>query len=350
MDEIIDTFIELVKIDSPSGHEEKVRNYLADRLSKMGLHPSVDKAGNMLLKIHGEGEPVLLSAHMDTVEPGCGIKPKRVDGIIKSDGTTILGADNKVAVAAILQVLTNLPKKHRPIEVVFSVREETDSGIDSFDFSKLRSKIGIAADRGSEIGSVVMSSPWIENLEIEVIGKIAHSGLPEDGINALTIASNAITDLKWGRVDEKTTANIGLIEGGTAMNSVPSRVTLTGEVRSFSKKLMDKQILKIEKTFKRIAKKHGGKVHFKREKYCAGYNLKPSNPALKQFAKSCKEYDIKVKYEKSFGGSDANSFIAHGIIVTNVGEGSKDPHTLKESVSVENLVKITKLLSTYVSM
>ncbi|KKR30153.1 MAG: hypothetical protein UT61_C0012G0023 [Candidatus Woesebacteria bacterium GW2011_GWA1_39_8] len=350
MEKVTRTFIDLVKIDSPSGEEDGVRKYLIMKLSSLGIKSVTDKVGNLFVKVDGAGEPVLLSAHMDTVEPGRGIIPKVVNGVVKSDGSTILGADNKAAVAAILTVLGNLPDSHRSLEIVFSVCEETDGGIESFDFNQLKSKIGIAPDRGSKIGNVVLAAPWIDNFEIEVHGRIVHSSVPEKGINALTAASRAMVALEWGRPDKETTTNMGIIHGGSVMNSIPSKVDLTGEVRSFSEKSLEKNIVKIRDTFEKEAKKIGAKIAFRRESYCKGYSYKKTDYSVVYFKKVCDRLKIPLSYEKSFGGSDANSFIAHGISVLNIGEGSKYPHTLREQVSEKDLFKLVELIATYITL
>ncbi|MBI4157697.1 M20/M25/M40 family metallo-hydrolase, partial [Candidatus Woesebacteria bacterium] len=249
MSKLTQTFIDLVRIDSPSGYEARARDFVVQRLAGLGIKSKIDKAGNVFAKVEGEGEPVIVCAHLDTVEPGRGIKPVVSGGFIKSSGETILGADDKVAVAAIICALEEAKEqgiKTKPLELIFTVREETDGGINEFDFGQLKAKYGVIADKASPIGTVVMSSPWIENLNIEIIGKTAHAGVPEKGINALTLTSEAISKLKWGRLDEKTTANIGLISGGSAMNSIPEKISLIGEVRSFSKDSLEENIKKIK--------------------------------------------------------------------------------------------------------
>jgi len=261
--DLVELFLTLVKIDSPSGNETEVCKFIASYLEKMGIKSKTDKVGNLFACVSGKGEPVILGAHMDTVEPGCGIKPKIEKGIIKSDGTTILGADNKIAIACILAAITKVPKENRKsLELVFSVREETNSGINEFDFSLLRGKVGLVADRASFVGVIVLSSPWIENLTVDVIGKSTHAGSPEKGINALSLASEAISKLTWGRISSKTTANIGTIKGGSAMNTIPEKIELVGEVRSFSESQLVKQVKKIRSVFTKTVEGNGGKLIF----------------------------------------------------------------------------------------
>ncbi|HLE49487.1 MAG TPA: M20/M25/M40 family metallo-hydrolase [Patescibacteria group bacterium] len=346
---LVETFIDLVKIDSPSGEEEKICVYIQKRLSAMGVKSQVDKSGNLFAKVDGVGVPVILSAHMDTVEPGKNIKPKIINGVIKSDGTTILGADNKIAIASIINALQQVnPNRRRSLEIVFSVREETDGGIADFDFSLLQGRTGILADKATDVGIIELASPWIENLEITINGLSAHSGSPEKGINALTVASNAITNLDWGRINDETTSNIGVISGGSVMNTIPEKVFLQGEVRSFSRKKLDNQIIKIKKTFESTTKKYAADLGFIANNYCNGYVFKKSDEYVDRVAGVMKSLGIKPKYEIAFGGSDANTFIKNGINLVNIGDGGRDPHTLKESVTIADLEKIAMIFTSYI--
>ena len=348
-EKLVQTFLELVQIDSPSGHEDKMRKYVIGKLKKLGIKSSVDKAGNILAKIDGEGELVLLSCHLDTVEPGRGIKPIIKNGVIRSDGTTILGADNKVTIAAILETLSSLKKNHRSIEVVFSVREETDSGISKFDFSGLKSKVGVVADSASPIGTIIIASPYITDLEIEITGKSAHSSIPENGINALTSVVSSLNSVKPGRFGNHSTFNVGLISGGSATNTIPGKVLLEGELRSFSNEEFNAMREKVKDVFRRKAKRYGVKIEYSEKPHSVGYRLNRSSKEVSEVRKAFKKLGLKPKYEKSFGGSDANSFIQHGIKVVNIGDGSKNSHTTKESVTVGNLVKLSEVFFFYVS-
>lgn len=348
---LLNTFLELVKIDSPSGEENEIRNYISMRLSNLSIPSIVDTAGNLLARVPGEGDPILICAHMDTVEPGRGVKPIVESGVIKSDGTTILGADNKIAIAAILECMEEIKNESRKnLELLFTVREETDGGINEFDCSVLNSKIGLIADRSSQIGSIVLSSPWINNLEITIIGRAAHAGMPEKGINALMILSKTLNDLTLGRINENTTFNIGLISGGEAMNSVPEKIKLIGEVRSFSKENLDSQTEKVSELFKDKANRLGGKAIINIEKYCDGYVYDKNDLAISQVSRVFSKMEIETVFEKSFGGSDANTLISNGIMAVNIGDGGEDPHTLKESVTLENLEKIKDVFVNYIKL
>jgi len=347
----LDLFLDLVKIDSPSGEESLVRDYVQSYLGNLGISSSVDSAGNLFARITGIGNPRILSAHLDTVEPGRGIQPRVENGRVTSGGTTILGADNKVAVAAFLTALSSVPPAgRRALELVLSVREETDGGISDFDFSQLHSRIGLIADRSAPVGTVVLSSPWIENLAITLTGLPAHAGLPEQGINALAPAATSLARLRWGRIDTKTTANIGLISGGSSMNTVPARVELVGEVRSFSPKLLARTLTRIHDVFTAVSLASQVELDFTRRSYCAGYVYTAKSPGVAAVASAMSALGLSAQFQTSFGGSDANTFAAHGIQVVNTGDGTVHPHTTQESVTVKSLDQLTSLVRAYISI
>ncbi|QQS38748.1 M20/M25/M40 family metallo-hydrolase [Candidatus Woesebacteria bacterium] len=349
MNKIIDTFCDLVRIDSPSGHEEEIRKYITNRLTKLDVNFRVDEEGNVFAKI-GEGrKPVVLSCHMDTVEPGRGIKPVVNNGIITSGGKTILGADNKVCIAAILETLDNLQLNHRPLELVFSVREETDSGISKFDFRQLHATSGIVADSSSELGTIITASPWITDLKMEFVGKLAHSSIPEKGRNVLIPTIDALSLMTIGRVDKLTTCNIGLIKGGTATNTIPGSISIEGEIRSFSFATFNETLVKTRNVFEAQVSS-GVKLIYEEKPYSEGYRLAKNDRCLGDVKKAFAKLGIKPKYKNSFGGSDANAFIKNGIKVINIGDGSKDAHTTSESVEISKLIQLGELYNAYVSI
>ena len=326
--------MELVRIDSPSGHEGKVRSYVSDCLSKLGFFVDVDKTGNLFGR-RGRGQSVLLSAHLDTVEPGRGIKAKIKNGFIVSSGETILGADNKVAVASILEALENLDEE-TSFEVIFSVREETDGGINSFGFERLKSKFGLAADTGLPLGNIVLSAPWIEDFEVEVVGIAAHASVPELGTNALVKAVNSLKKFNLGKVSGQTTTNIGVIQGGYATNTVPDKVVLKGEIRSLSKSEFHAQKRKLDRAFSK-----SGRV--KHQFYCPGYALGQNDLFVAGFKKLLSSTKILPKTLQSFGGSDANAFNQNGLKVLNIGDGVENIHTTKEGIKIKDLVTLSEI-------
>lgn len=346
---IQEIFTKLVSIPSPSGGETKLGKTLTHELVNMGFEVSVDMEGNVLGRSEGHGEPILLSGHLDTVQGSTKIKPIIRDGVVKSEGNTILGGDNKAALSAMLCALKKMRKnKRRNMEVIFSVREETDGGVSKIDLSWVKSKSGISADSGEPIGTIVSDTPYLEGFQILVSGKSSHSSNPEKGINALSIAGRAISQLKWGRVDGVTTANIGLIEGGSAVNTTPGQIILTGEIRSYLKENIAIVKNNLEEVFRSSAKEFGGKALFEYVSYFDGYSFNKSHSSNNEIRKIYKKLKIKETFRKSFGGSDANFFNQHGINVVDIGDGVFNPHTNNESVSIKDLNILTDIFSNYI--
>jgi len=255
---LIDTFKLLVGIDSPSKQEDLISNEIKKILESLGAVTFVDnageiigsKTGNLIAKFKGNTgvHALLLNAHMDTVSPGEGVKPIFKEGIFTSDGSTILGADDKSAIAILIETLrviieNNLP--HGPLEIVLTVCEEVGLlGAKHLDFSLITAKYGFALD-ATDTKGIITRAPSANRLEIKIHGKDAHAGAaPERGINAISLAGKAIAGIEVGRIDRETTCNIGVIEGGVAINIVPKLVTIKGEVRSHNDEKLIPDLLK----------------------------------------------------------------------------------------------------------
>jgi len=248
-------FLQLVQIDSGSENEAEIGRFVADLLKQIGADEVlVDNAseklggtgGNVFAHFKGTAPapPVLLSAHLDTVAPTRGIRIIKTETEIKTDGTTILGADNKAGIALIIEAVRTLRERNLPcppIEVVFTVREEKGLlGAKVFDKTKLRARYGFVVDGAGKPGDLIVGSPTHFRFEVTFVGKSAHAGVePEKGINAIVMAAEAISAMKWGRLDEDTTANVGVIEGGQAMNVVPDKCKVVGEFRSHDPKRVE---------------------------------------------------------------------------------------------------------------
>ncbi len=345
---LTNTFLDLVKISSPSGKEESVRDFVLKLLKNIVIKCEVDKTGNIFAVAEGEGDPVLLCAHLDTVEHLKDIKPQIKNKWISSDGTTILGADNKAAIAAILEtIISTSPKMRRRIEIIFSVREETDGGINLFDLEKLESKVGVVADSELPLGAMVLSSPWNHDIEILVEGKASHADSPEDGINALEAAAKSISKLKLGKFDKHTIFNLGIISGGEVANTVPDKVRLLGTLRSFKEKSLNSGLRKVKDVFESEAKRIGAKAVFKDSLYCDGYNLQKDDPEVVRLSSMMSSLGFNPTYHSSFGGTDANLLFNSGIKVINVGDGVENVHTVNERVSIHNLEKLTQFFIEY---
>jgi tripeptide aminopeptidase len=352
-DRMIESFVALAKIDSLSREEGAIAERLVHELKDLGAHVRVDDAGtrvggntgNVIGTVAGTraATPVLLSAHMDTVVPGRGIKPVREADRIRSDGTTILGGDDKSGIAIILEVLAVLKERmipHPPVEVVFTICEEAGLiGAKHLDVSSLKSRHGLVLD-SCPADSLFTRGPAADKLEFTVHGKAAHAGVcPEEGINAIQITAEAIARMRLGRIDAETTANIGLIEGGSAVNIVPDRVVVRGEARSHDELRLAAQSSHMAEVFREAAKAHsivrdGREIHprvdEKIERDYPRMNLGEDAPAVKWVMAAAKTLGVSITCRKTGGGCDANVFNGHGLSVANLGTGMREIHTVKE--------------------
>lgn len=346
-DRLVQVFLDLVKIDSPSGHEEKVIECVSKFVQKLGLKSIQDTRGNLIVKVDGAGEPILLGAHLDTVEPGRNISPRIANGIIKSNGTTILGADNKVAVAAILEVLRLLVENKiqtRPLDVVFTLAEETEFGSGKLDYGKIEAKKGYIFDSLIPVGCIVTASPFCNDLQIKIIGKAAHASLPHEAINALNVLAVAIGKIKLGKINNKTIANIGIVTAGHMASTVPGEAVIRGEVRSFVKKEVEKYSNLIINKFKQTAFKLGAKIEAKIIESCPGYEYSASDEFIKTTGKKIKDFGLQPTLIKKWACSDANIFNNRDMQILNLGDGVVNAHTVDERVSVDDLTKLGKLV------
>lgn len=357
-------FETLVSFDSESYAEYDMKEYLKEKLTGLGLVVDEDSAwktfpvqsskaaGNLygFLKGNVPGESVLFSAHMDTVPPG---KNKKViwheDGRATSDETTVLGADDISGLVSILEALQvikeeNLP--HPDLEVVFSVAEEPFCrGIAAFDFQRVRSRIAYVLDLTGKVGRAAVKAPTILSLDIWVYGKAAHSGFsPEEGINALTIAAGALSKIPVGRVNQETTVNFGLIDGGTGKNIVPASVHIQGEIRSLvhEKALAEAEV--IERTLQEEARGLGGDIKFAAEEKLHAYDVAEDERVRKRFEKAVSELCWeKAEYITTFGGSDGNYFNKNGIRSIVVANAMENVHTVFEYTQISELIRSAEL-------
>jgi len=348
-DRLVSTFLELVQIDSPSGHEEEIARHLTAALKSLGLTVVRDETGNVIGRLAGEGAPLLVSAHMDTVEPGRGVNPVVANGMITSDGTTILGGDDKSGVAAILEALRVLVEQglpHPPLEVALTVSEETGlNGAKGLDLTTLRAKEGIVLDSGGPIGAIVVSAPSQNRLRAVVHGKTAHAGVePEKGINAIVVAAEAIAAMPLGRIDEETTANVGRIQGGTATNIVPDRVEMAGEARSHDESKLEVQVQAMTEALKKAASQHGAAVEIDVERSYSTFKLSEEDAIVRRAMAAANTLGLTPLLVSSGGGSDANVFNAGGIATINISSGMDRVHTTEERLAVEDLVQCAEFL------
>ena len=356
---LVDEFIELVKIDSLSLKEREMADVLKAKLKTMGHDvyedDTADKiggnAGNIVCRIKGEKDvpAILLMAHMDTVVPGLSKKPVIDGNVIKTDGTTVLGSDDLAGVEAILETLRVLKEKniqHGDIEVVFSVAEECGLlGVKNLDFGNLSSKYGFVLDHGGDIGGVAISAPSQNAISIRVEGKAAHAGVePEKGISAIQIASHAISIMKLGRIDEETTANIGVIEGGKATNIICEEIKITAEARSRNEKKLEKQTQHMKECFEVSSRKFGGKIEFKSNLEYPAFNIDENEEIVNILKNAAQKAGLNLKLSSTGGGSDTNIVNSKGIRAVILGIGMQKVHTVKEQIFIDDMVKMVDFL------
>ncbi|SJZ61830.1 M20/M25/M40 family metallo-hydrolase [Selenihalanaerobacter shriftii] len=360
---IVDEFMGLLKIDSESRTEREIADKLKERLEKLGLEVREDdiakevegNTGNIIAKLEGNNSEVptlFLSAHMDTVKPGKGVKPIIKDDTIYSAGDTILGADDKAGIAAILASLEYLIENdsvYGDVEVVFTVCEEVGLlGAKNLAIDKLEADLGIVYDSGGEIGTIIAEAPAQDKINVIVNGKSAHAGIePDKGINAIKVASIALSNMNLGRVDEETTANIGVIKGGKATNIVPDRVELEGEARSRDEEKLNAQTQHMVDIFEKSAKKFNAKVEIEVERLFPAFKLDKNSPIVKAAIKAAKDLNVEPKLVPTGGGSDANIFNVE-IPTINLGIGMADVHTTDEHIKINDLIKTAEYTLTII--
>jgi tripeptide aminopeptidase len=346
---LLETLLQLVRLPSLSGHEEQVAHALMARLSALGLTPERDAAGNVFAEMPGSGEPLILTAHMDTVAPCAAIHPLVAGGEIRSDGTSVLGADDKAGIAAILEAVTALREEglpHRPLGLLFTVREEVGlEGAQAWDIRRFPAPLAVGLDAGGPQGTIVVSAPAQDSLQAEIHGRAAHAGVsPELGINAIRVAAEAILAMPLGRVDAETTANIGIISGGLATNIVPDLVTLRGEARSRNGDKLTAQTARMVAALEQASAAHGATatVHVKR-KYEA-FSLPESAPVVQLVSRAMRSLNITPLLVPTGGGSDANVFNRAGLPTVQISAGMAEVHTTHEHVSLGEIVSAAQIV------
>ncbi len=341
-DRFLADFLELVQIPSPSGREGKVAQVVRSRLEELRLTVEEDRAGagfggeqgNLIVRRDGDlpRPPLLLNAHLDTVLPCEGVRPIVEGDKVRSDGTTILGADNKAGVCVLLELLRVLkedPIPCGPLEIVFTVGEETGlHGARHLDYSQVTAKVGFVFDSGPPVERVTVGAPSQKSLRAIIKGRSAHAGVsPEKGINAIVLASRAIARMPLGRIDEETTANIGVIQGGLATNIVPEEVTVDGEARSHDPSKLERQTREMVRLLVQEAEIGRGRAEIKVWDVYKGFRIGADHLVCQVVQKALSAMGLLPRWEISGGGSDANVFNEHGIPCVIVCCGEESPHS-----------------------
>lgn len=345
---LVKSFCDLVKIDSPSGREDKIAEYLSEKLTQLGFEVDNDDYGNIIAKEEGNN-PLMLSAHMDTVEPGRNINPKVEGDIIKSDGTTILGGDCKAGIAAILEGVESSienNQKNRPLEIIITRDEEPGLlGAKNLDYSKINSEEAVVFDGNGPVNTITGISPTYMKFDIEITGIGAHAGVePEKGLSAIKIATELISELPEGRLDEETTFNIGLISGGTVRNAVPVNSKISGEFRSQNTETVELLKLQLNSTISKFQERYEkSSIEYDTETMFKMYRINEETKIVKSVFNTLKTLGLEPNIKPSGGGTDANIMLSHGIDCIVVGMATNEMHTVDEYVVIPDLINAAKL-------
>ena len=341
-DRLITTFCDIVQIDSPSGEEEAMAQDLNRRLTALGFVISRDDHGNLFASEEGSN-PLMLSAHMDTVDPGRGIKPQVVGDRVQSDGTTILGGDCKAGIAAVLEALESIKQdgaSRIPVQLIFTRGEEIGLvGARNLDFSMVQATQAVVFDGNGPVSMVTTASPTYISFDVRITGRSAHAGVePEKGLSAIKIAADIIGQLPQGRLDDETTINIGSISGGSVRNAVPEEAIFSGEFRSRNTETLDLLRLQITNALDAARKQYrDAKIVEDLDINFHTYTLPNDHEMILRATTVLGDIDLKPNLGPTGGGTDANVFNRRGIPAVVVGMSTNLMHTTREYVDIPDL-------------
>ncbi|MBM7648105.1 tripeptide aminopeptidase [Bacillus ectoiniformans] len=356
---LLNEFLELVQIDSETKKETEIAKVLTKKFQDLGVTVYEDDttgqtghgAGNLICTLDATKDgvdPIYFTSHMDTVVPGAGIKPSIKDGYVVTDGTTILGADDKAGLAAMLEMVRVLKEQNLPhgmIQFIITAGEESGLvGAKALDPSLVKAKFGFALDSDGAVGNIIVAAPTQAKVTAEIYGKTAHAGVaPEKGVSAITIAAKAIAKMPLGRIDEETTANIGRFEGGKATNIVCDRVDILAEARSLVPEKMEEQVAKMKQAFEETAESMGGSCDVQVEVMYPGFKFGKGDHVVEVAKKAASRIGRPTELLTSGGGSDANVIAGFGIPTVNLAVGYEDIHTTNERMPIEELEKLAEM-------
>ena len=349
--DVVEEFIALASLNSPSRKEARVAAYLIKRFKELGFTATVDGSaeltgsdtGNLIVRVPGNaaGPTLLLCAHMDTVGPTEGMTPVFRDGVIYSNGETVLGADDKAGIAIILSVLAELRAENTPhggIEIVMTVQEEVGLFGAKYLQADFHADFGYVLDSSEEVGSVINEAPSKVDLDFVLEGKAAHAGVcPEKGINAVVAAASAVARLRTGRIDAQTTSNVGVISGGKARNIVPDRAEVAIEVRSTDKEKLEREVQAVLAAFDEAAASSGARLTVRRDAPFETFLIPETHPVVANAFRAARSIGIEPTLRATGGGMDANIFNSRGLPCVGLGLGIADPHSPQEHISVAQL-------------
>ncbi len=354
--DVLDLFLELAAVPSPPGEERAAADAVLHYLDDLGLDASEDDAGSQVGSTIGNvyalieptadgGTPLFFCAHLDTVPPTGPIEPVVNDGVVRNAAGTILGADNKSAVAVMLDATRRLlaeNRSHAGIELLFTPKEEVGLlGAAAFDHTRLRSRVGYVYDQAAPIGDVVLGAPYSHSMQVRFHGRPAHSGMyPEDGRSAIAAAARAISDLRLGRIDDETTANVGIIHGGTAGNIVPEWCTFLAEARSHDERKLQDVVQEMLDAISFAGGLEDCEVETEVHKSYRGYRFKQDDDVVRIAHTALQRLGITPSYGLSGGAADANVFNERGLHCLNLSNGMEDIHTPEERIAVQDLERM----------
>ncbi|MEI7024639.1 M20/M25/M40 family metallo-hydrolase [Paenibacillus sp. y28] len=358
---LVEEFIELVKVDSETRQEREICDVLKRKFGELGLDVVEDDttaqtghgAGNLIVTWKADGAecpPIYFTSHMDTVTPGKGIKPQvDADGYIRSDGTTILGSDDKAGIAAMLEAIRVIQENklpHGQVQFIITVGEEAGlHGAQSLDPKLLQAELGYALDSNGKVGEIAVAAPTQARIHIVFRGKSAHAGVnPEDGISAIQVASKAVSRMSLGRIDFETTANIGSFAGGGATNIVCDKVELHAEARSLVQEKLEKQIAAMKEACQLAAQEAGAGYSFDSDIIYPAFKYTEKDEVVQLAMKAIERIGRPSKTFHTGGGSDANVFNGMGVPTVNLAVGYEHIHTTKEQMPISELVKTAELV------
>ena len=356
---LVDQFVEMVNIASVSRQEGPFAAYAQQVLESLGFTVEFDSAGaqagsdtgNLIATLPGNPaiEPLMFCCHMDTVTPGVNIQPVIADGVIRSDGTTILGGDDKGGIAAIFAGIRRIQERgvaHGPLQVVLTICEEVGMhGAKGLDYRKILAKRAFVLDAGGPVGQIVVQGPAKDTIRARVQGRTAHAGLsPERGVSAIQVAARAIDRMKLLRIDAETTANIGRIQGGTASNIVADQVEVLAEARSLCNAKLDAQSAHMKACFEEAAQEFGVTANVSIDRSYAAFKLTAADPAVKLGIEAVQSLGLTPELVSTGGGSDCNIFNAHGLTAVDLSIGMSDVHTCQESLRIADLELAARLV------
>lgn len=356
---LLDTFLGYVQIDSETKNERAMGEKLVEDLKALGLEVQTDHAGEGFgsngFNVHAylpgtlPGEPTIMCAHMDTVVPGNGVKPTIEDGVIRTDGTTVLGGDDKSGIAAIIEAVKVIKEQNLPCrntDILFTIGEEGGmNGAKNMDYSMLKGKEAMVFDASGDIGKVLTCGPGQIKIFATIIGRSSHAGLaPEAGISAIQVAAKGIAKMNLLRIDEETTCNIGTLKAEYATNIVPEKAEFIAEVRSRNLDKLNVQAAHIKQCLQDACDEMGATLNIKLMTNYVSFNVDNDDDLVKRVFASCERLGYKPETAKGGGGSDANVMALHGIKPIVLSTGMTKVHTTSETLKVDDLNKCAELV------